>query len=187
MEIEEAGKIAFNNNRICFVSSFDLYTHGTVTGTLVYFCNWYTLSTPARSTNLSSKVEHLRAANDGGDTDAALPVRCTHAQAVHQADRIEAATPVFTEGAELESVLKSLPAGSLNKNTLRRIRERISAAEEEGVPLLVRLGDTGWFAVRDCTKFNRTVIGGWAHVKFYSSSGSRILIQCKVRMKIRSA
>lgn len=101
---------------------------------------------------------------------------------MHRVDRILAATPVFTGGAEFERALKSLPAGMLNESTVGRILERLGAAEEEGVPLLVRFGNTGWFAVRDGTKFSRTVAGEWAHVKFYNSNGGRVVVQCKVRM-----
>lgn len=82
--------------------------------------------------------------------------------------------------------MESLPAGSFDDSTLMRIRERISGAEEEGVPVLVRLGNTGWFAVRDGAKFNRTVIGEWAHVKVHSNGGSTT-IQCKVRVEMWSA
>lgn len=160
--------------------------HATVTATFVHFRNSHMLSVTAHPLTLSSRVEHLRRASELCGTDSALRVRCHHAQVVHRADQIASAIPVFRGGAEFERVLETLPAGSTNANTFQRIRERMSGAEEEGVPLLVRLGETGWFAVRDGLKFSRTVIGEWAHVKVCRND-SRVIIQCKVGVKMRSA
>ena len=58
------------------------------------------------------------------------------------------------------------------------MRARADQAAKEGLPLVVGVGSTKYFAVRDGQKFNRTVIGEWAHVK-YDKSGSKIF-QCKV-------
>lgn len=63
------------------------------------------------------------------------------------------------------------------------MRERAERAEEEHVPLLVRLRGTGWFAVRDGAKFNCTIIGEWGHVK---SDSIRALLQCKVNERVVS-
>lgn len=55
---------------------------------------------------------------------------------------------------------------------------RADQAAKEGVPVLVRVGNTKYFAVRDGQKFNRTVIGEWAQVK-YEKNGKK-MFQCKV-------
>lgn len=129
-------------------------------------------------------MENLRsAATTGGDTDTALPPRCVHAQAVHDTVELQLATPLLTGLEDVERALTRLPQEAFSLKIMEGIRTRARRAQEEGVPLLVGLGDTGWFAVRDSATFNRTVIGEWAHVK-YVRGGSSVRIQCKVRERL---
>lgn len=77
-----------------------------------------------------------------------------------------------------ECALAKIPAGIFNAATAGAMHARAEQAAKEGVPLLVGIGDTKYFAVRDGPKFNRSVIGEWGHVK-YEESGSK-MFQCKV-------
>lgn len=79
---------------------------------------------------------------------------------------------------DFDGALAKVPAGTFNAATAGAMRARADQAAEEGVPLLVRLGCTQYFAVRDGQEFNRTVVGEWRHVK-YDESGIK-MFQCKV-------
>ncbi|CAN0318702.1 unnamed protein product, partial [Scytosiphon promiscuus] len=122
-----------------------------------------------------------------GDTESVLPGRCPHADVVREREAslapIPTAESIFA-GADLEQALERVPAGTFNESTLRAMRDRSVRATEEGVPLLVRIGDTNWYAVRDGEKFNRIVIGEWAHVKC-NGEGESKAFQCKVSEKLR--
>lgn len=88
---------------------------------------------------------------------------------------------------EVEAARKS---GILKAKECDRILDLNASAVKEGVPLLVQIGTTGWFAIRE-SSFRRSVVGGWAHVKCDGLEGmgpQRIRrrgtmrpIMCKVR------
>lgn len=88
------------------------------------------------------------------------------------------ATPIFS-GEGFEAALVSVPTGTFSKHTLKAMRARDTRAKELGVPVLVKLGTTKFFAVRDGAYFQRNVVGGWAHVKC-DESGGKTTYQCKV-------
>lgn len=127
------------------------------------------------------RVENLRAAATTSEaTNTALPARCPHAMAVFETADPRPATPLLDGMEVVEQALSRLPQAAFSEKTIEDIRKHASRAEAEGVPLVVRLGDTNWFAVRDGAKFNRTVIGEWGHVKC-THVGGDTTIQCKVR------
>eukprot|EP00903_Cladosiphon_okamuranus_P012692 g11868.t2 len=131
------------------------------------------------SRNECRRVESLSSAATG-DTTSALPSRCAHAEVVVEAERKSAPmrqTSVALRASDFESALEKVPGKTFNARTTASMRARADQAEKEGLPLLVSVGSTKYFAVRDGQKFNRTVIGEWAHVK-YDKSGSKIF-QCK--------
>lgn len=149
----------------------------------MHFCNLHVLSATGHRVNLSRRTQCVHTASEECEPRNALHTVCNHGAAVNTADKahkIASATPVFRGEAEFESALERLRKGSLNEKMLTRIRNRLKDANDEGVPLLARVGDTGWFVVRDGSRYNRTVIGEWAHVKV-SRKGSGVAIQCKVR------
>lgn len=118
----------------------------------------------------SCRAEILRKTAEHGAAATNIEGRCFHAQVVHEAESssklIPAALLLFNLKLALEGVLATLPKGSLNNASEAKIHSRATAAENEGVPLLVRVGDTsGSNAVSDGPRFNRTIVGGWAHVK----------------------
>lgn len=115
------------------------------------------------------RIETLKRARHGA-ADTNLLERCPHADVVYEAKRafapIPTADPLFATKLEFDKALEKLPTGSLNKSCVEKMHSRAAAAEEEGVPLLVRLGNkSGWFAMREGGSFNRTIVGEWAHVK----------------------
>ncbi|CAN0500265.1 unnamed protein product, partial [Ectocarpus sp. 12 AP-2014] len=132
------------------------------------------------------KVEQLRAAaGRQGDTNSALADRCQHADVVRKAkvssQSIPTATACLNGDGEFENALASVPPGTFNEKMVRAMQQRYARAKEEGVPVLVRLAETAWFAVRDGVTFQRNVIGGWGHVKTRSDTtdGSGHMFQCK--------
>ncbi|CAN0357126.1 unnamed protein product [Ectocarpus sp. 6 AP-2014] len=132
------------------------------------------------------KVEQLRAAaGRQGDTNPALADRCQHADVVRKAEvssqSIPTATACLNGDGEFENALASVPPGTFNEKMVRAMQRRYARAKEEGVPVLVRLAETAWFAVRDGVTFQRNVIGGWGHVKTRSDTtdGSGHMFQCK--------
>lgn len=136
---------------------------------------------------MSFRVETL--SNAAGDEDSALPARCRHAEVVREADissvQIPKAHTLFT-AEEFDLALRKLPKGVFNLSTVRAMRARADQAALEGVPVLVGLGDSKFFAVRDSIKFGRTTIGEWAHVK-YDKDGSKMFL-CKVwKVEVRVA
>ncbi|CAN0257207.1 unnamed protein product [Ectocarpus sp. 8 AP-2014] len=132
------------------------------------------------------KVEQLRAAaGRQGDTNSALADRCQHADVVRKAEvssqSISTAIACLNRDGEFNNALASVPPGTFNEKMVRAMQQRHARAKEEGVPVLVRLAETGWFAVRDGVTFQRNVIGGWGHVKTRSDTtdGSGHMFQCK--------
>lgn len=122
------------------------------------------------------RVEHIARTADYGEVRSELPERCVHGEIVHQAERSSmttpaAATPALTGTAEFEASLAKVQSGVLSAARVTSMRARATAAENEGIPLLVRLGNTGCFAVRDGQEFDGTAAGGWAHVKCDVSDG----------------
>lgn len=109
-----------------------------------------------------------REASRSGD-DSAVSGVCEHASVVLQdgltiADNIPAAGPVvFALPGLVETAKKVAEAGHLGKEDVTRIEGLDGQARTSGVPVLVRLGDTETFAVRD--ENNRSIPGGWAHVQ----------------------
>ena len=71
------------------------------------------------------------------------------------------ATALLPSAEEFLRALDAVPTGTFNKHTMQAIRARVARAEELGIPVLVKLGDTKFFAVRDGPNFNRNVVGGW--------------------------
>lgn len=142
-------------------------------------------SLPCSIETLTPTAE-IAATTSGGDTDSLLPDNCEHAEVVRQLEAsfepMPSADEVFA-GPDFEGALAKVPEGNFNVSTLRAMRERDGRAEEEGVALLVRLGETKWFAVRDGAKFNRNVVGEWAHVKWERKGGSTSF-QCKVNKRL---
>lgn len=110
---------------------------------------------------------------------------CQHGEAVVQAlaqERctVENPTAVF-EGDEIELVLREAtkaPGSLLTAKCCKGILELNASAKREGVPLLIRLGDTGWFAIRQSIESGRTIVGGWAHIK---SDGIEGMEPCRKR------
>lgn len=74
--------------------------------------------------------------------------------------------------------LEKVPAGTFNRATVTAMQARADQAAKEGVPVLVCLGNTKFFGVRDGHTFNRTVVREVAHVKYDESAIK--MIQCKV-------
>ncbi|CAB1116124.1 unnamed protein product [Ectocarpus sp. CCAP 1310/34] len=125
------------------------------------------------------RIEGLSSAATG-DTASALPSRCAHAEVVIEAERTSMPMPkadALLSAGDFKSALDKVPAGTFNPRTVASMRARADQAAKEGLPLLVRVGNTKYFAVRDGQKFNRTVIGEWGHVK-YDQRGSKVF-QCK--------
>lgn len=101
---------------------------------------------------------------------------------------IPTATACLNGDGEFENALASVPPGTFNEKMVRAMQQRYARAKEEGVPVLVRLAETAWFAVRDGVTFQRNVIGGWGHVKTRSDTtdGSGHMFQCKVSERLSS-
>lgn len=93
------------------------------------------------------------------------------------------ATALLPSAEEFLRALDAVPTGTFNKHTMQAIRARVARAEELGIPVLVKLGDTKFFAVRDGPNFNRNVVGGWAHVKC-EESGGKTTLRCKVGQRL---
>ncbi|CAN0372978.1 unnamed protein product, partial [Ectocarpus fasciculatus] len=117
-----------------------------------------------------------------GVADSALPVRCSHAEVVFEAERsltpIPAADPLFW-AEEFRQALSTVPRGTFNESTTRAMHTRADQAAQEGVPVIVGLGNTKYFGIKDGHENNRTVIGEWAHVKYEDKGGSK-MFQCKL-------
>lgn len=91
------------------------------------------------------------------------------------------ADPLFS-AEEFRQALTTVPPGTFNESTTRAMHTRADQAAQEGVPVLVGLGSTRYFGIKDGHENNRTVIGEWAHVKYDDKGGSK-MFQCKVWAK----
>ena len=115
------------------------------------------------------RVDHTAhtARHDTGES--ALTDACQHGMAVQAAKRsppIATTTPVFASNEDAERAVAAVAEdGRMGKNHVQTIKEYVERAEGEGVPVLVRIGETGWFAVRQSTLLTRAAAGEWAHVK----------------------
>ena len=95
-------------------------------------CNSHVLSATGRRVNLSRRTQRLHTAGEECEPRNAVDTLCRHGKAVHEANKIASATPVFRREAGFESALGRLRNGSLNANMLTRIRGRLKDAEGEG-------------------------------------------------------
>ncbi|CAM9956475.1 unnamed protein product [Ectocarpus sp. 12 AP-2014] len=118
-----------------------------------------------------------------GDTNSALPVPCCHAEVVLEAERssmpVPEADPLLSADEFRHALTTAVPAGAFSEGTTRAMHARADQAAEDGVPVLVGLGSTKYFGVKDGLENNRKVVGGWAHVKYDDKDGSK-MFQCKV-------
>lgn len=160
-----------------------------LTAALCFACETLPFAHPVSSVETLSSAAITSAAITGGITYVASPAHCPHTEVVRQQEASPAPMPeadaVFS-GAEFERALDRVPAGIFNDDTLQAMRQRTDHAQKEEVPLLVGMGDTNWFAVREGAKINDDEIGEWAHVKWERDSGSN-LFQCKVRVSLSFA
>ena len=74
-------------------------------------------------------------------------------------------TPVFTSNEDAKRAVAAVAErGGVAKTNVETMKECAVRAKREGVPVLVRMGETGWFAVRQSTPLTRVAAGEWAHV-----------------------
>ncbi|CAM9175839.1 unnamed protein product [Scytosiphon promiscuus] len=128
-----------------------------------------------------NSAARISAVMTGGGPHSAPLAHCSHAEVVLEQEASSASIPPADAalcGAAFESALERVPTGTFDDNILRAMRQRTDRAAEERVPLLVGMGDTKWFAVREGAKFDGDMIGGWAHVKWERDGGTNFF-QCK--------
>ena len=148
----------------------------------MHFCNLHVLSATGHRVNLSRRTQCVHTASEECEPRNALHTVCNHGAAVNTADKahkIASATPVFRGEAEFESALERLRKGSLNEKMLTRIRNRLKDANDEGVPLIARVGDTGWFVVRDGS--HGTIAPSLASGRTSRSPGKAAALQSSAR------
>ena len=117
----------------------------------------------------------------GGPVESAADDVCGHARAAF--DALEGKTMQVAERMAFgdteilkERVCEATGKGMLSEVDGKKLVEMAEKAELAGVPPLVRIGTTGFFAVRESE--GRTVEHRWAHVKKDDSQETRLM--CKV-------
>lgn len=156
------------------------FVHGVCSTSFHPDCDLRTLSLGSPSslivqfTIVQCRIQHTARKSCDDSAASALRDTCKHGLAVDSATRpIPVATAVFACNADVGMVLQMVvdEKEALGENDRGKTLNLVETTTTENVPLLVQLGGTGWFAVRDKKTIQRTVLGESAHVKCHDRKG----------------
>lgn len=120
---------------------------------------------------------------------------CEHGEAARNTPAQQPKAVRFDAEADLHALaMEATSAGVLGADVVDRIIEKYRAACASGVPLVAKLGETGYYVVWDGD--NRSYPAGWAHVLCDLEGGASTAsrkkrktehraIVCKVRKRCR--